>query len=283
MGIYRYFSMIFSAFPMLIAFSQAHSWVEELRVLNTEGTMAGQAGHIRGAVPRLAPAFTDLNMQYLLPPNGRSSSSKIYSSDLMCKTSQSFGNYSTAMPRLQAMAGDYIALRHQENGHVTLPENTPQKNSSGIIYVYGTAEASDNDKFQSIHPVWDEQGTGGDRRGRLLAMRPFDDGQCYQVNNGEISTSRQAAFQKVAQDPQGADLWCQVDIRLPLDINSPLYTLYWVWDWPSAPTSESPSGEPEIYTSCIDIDILPGIVKEKITFKQNQDLNWAAIKEQLHS
>jgi hypothetical protein len=29
-----------------------------------------------------------------------------------------------------------------------------------------------------------------------------------------------------------------------------LYTLYWVWDWPS-----SDPASPQVYTTCIDVDV----------------------------
>jgi hypothetical protein len=58
----------------------------------------------------------------------------------------------------------------------------------------------------------------------------------------------------------GADLWCQQDIALPQDapVGKP-FTLYWVWDWPTAPNVDPalPDGKEEIYTTCIDIDIMP--------------------------
>jgi hypothetical protein len=38
---------------------------------------------------------------------------------------------------------------------------------------------------------------------------------------------------------------------------SKVYTLYWVWDWPTASgTSHVPTEKPEIYTTCMDIDIV---------------------------
>lgn len=263
------------SFPLTIA----HSWVEQLRRIDLDGTMQGKPGFVRGAVSRLDPEFAgDLSMQYLLPPNGRNP--ELYISDHICKDTQTIGNYSERFPQLLAQPGDYIALQHQENGHVTLPQNTPQKNSSGMIYVYGTSSPAEFDTLLSIHKVWNEHGTGGDGRGRLLAVQPFDDGQCYQINDGKISTSRQRQYPKQALDPQGADLWCQSDIRLPLDVvNS--YTLYWVWDWPSAPTQAFPSGQPELYTSCADIGVLQGKQDGKVTFEHGQDLNSAGIRGQL--
>ncbi|EHK26803.1 uncharacterized protein TRIVIDRAFT_140997 [Trichoderma virens Gv29-8] len=177
----------------LVATALAHSWVERLMVIDTSGKMTGQPGYIRGTVTRLDPLFNDFQMQHLLPATNEN---EVSESDRMCKNSQTFGNYSTTLPALWAKPGSYIALQHQENGHVTLPENSPQKESSGMIYIYGTSNPSEDDTLRSIHRVWDCNGRGGDGRGRLLAVRPFDDGQCYQINNGNISRSRQAAYPK---------------------------------------------------------------------------------------
>ncbi|KAH6884967.1 hypothetical protein B0T10DRAFT_493041 [Thelonectria olida] len=263
----------------LATLSAAHSWVERLRRVGLNGTMVGEPGYIRGAVSRLNPVFNDLQMQNLLPSNGQESS---FQSDRICKETQIIGNYSQELPQLKAHPGDFIALQYQENGHVTLPQNTPQKSSPGNIYIYGTSSPRDNAKIIDIHQVWTQSGTGGDGRGKLLGTWSFDDGRCYQINNGNISVERQKKFSKIAADPQGADLWCQTDIRLPFDVQDK-YSLYWVWDWPSKPTEQLPHGQQEIYTSCMDIAILPGNQLGQISYVDGQDLNLAGIKDQLLS
>lgn len=247
--------------------------------INGQGTMVGNPGYTRGAISRLAQGFSDLQMQYLLPPDGRAGMPGIYPRDHICRASQSVGNYSASLPQLQANPGDYVALQYQENGHVTLPKNTPQKNSSGTVYVYGTSYPSNDDTLHSIHRVWNSDGTGGNARGRLLAARPFDDGQCYQINQGSISLQRQTLYAKPAADPQGADLWCQCDLKLPMDIQDQ-YTLYWVWDWPSTPTVEFPGGQEEIYTSCMDLAIGNKKQDGEMIYREGQDLNYAAVRNQ---
>jgi hypothetical protein len=56
----------------------------------------------------------------------------------------------------------------------------------------------------------------------------------------------------------GADLWCHNIVELPANIQaSEVYTLYWVWDWPTATgTTGLLLGKDEVYTTCIDIDII---------------------------
>jgi hypothetical protein len=78
----------------------------------------------RGAISRLAHGFSGLQMQYLLPPDGRVGMPSIYPTDHICRASQSAGDYIAGLPQLQANPGDYIALQYRENGHVILLKNT---------------------------------------------------------------------------------------------------------------------------------------------------------------
>lgn len=245
-------------------------------VIADNGTMVGKPGYIRGTISRLDPTFNDFQMQHLLP-----TSPENLDRDNICKSTQTFRNYSAEFPALKAPPGGFVALQYQENGHVTLPELTPEKRNSGYVYIYGTSNPLDNDTLSSIHGVWNEQGTGGDGRGILLAVREFDDGRCYQINNGPISIERQMLYRKVAMDPQGADLWCQNDVQLPYHISSPWFSIYWVWDWPSSPSAVLPEGKQEIYTSCLDIQVIEGLQLHFLKYIDGQDLNSASIKHQL--
>lgn len=274
------FLPIIASLTLLLFGCRAHSWVERLMRVDLNGTLMGRPGYIRGAVSRLDSSFNDFAMQHQLPPVARYDGPMIEMPDHICKETQVFGNYSQDLPALRASPGDFIALQYQENGHVTLPEITPQKNTSGRVYIYGTSTPSSEDTLLSIHKVWNEDGTGGNGRGRLLAVRPFDDGRCYQINGGIISTERRTKYPKAAMAPQGADLWCQNDIRLPVDISG-YFTLYWVWDWPTLPSIEIPAGIPEVYTSCMDIEIAPTIQQGQVKYVGGQDLNFAGIETQL--
>jgi hypothetical protein len=100
-----------------------------------------------------------------------------------------------------------IALRYQENGHVTEPFNQPRKpENRGTVFIYGTTEASDSDTLLSIHKVWNSEGTGGDERGKFLSTQNFDDGQCYQIYTFNISEARQEEFPHTADHLIGADI-----------------------------------------------------------------------------
>ncbi|KAI9680991.1 MAG: hypothetical protein M1829_001071 [Trizodia sp. TS-e1964] len=260
---------------VLAPFAFSHSWVEQLTVIAPNGSYVGAPGFPRGNVLRTDPGFGDPSMVNLIPPNGRAN--KILPTDLMCKSTQQIGTQTKASPRLQAAPGDFVALRYQENGHVTLPQNQPGKPSNrGTVYIYGTTNPSNSDTLLGIHQVWNAAGTGGDKRGVLLATQNYDDGQCYQVNGATISATRQKDFPHPFDPLMGANLWCQNNIILPQDAPSGKpYTLYWVWDWPTAPGADPglPNGKTEVYTTCMDVDITgskSSLTGTKVSISQKQ-------------
>ncbi|EXJ90129.1 hypothetical protein A1O3_03198 [Capronia epimyces CBS 606.96] len=268
-------------------FTAAHTWVEQLMVIAPNGTLVGQPGFARGNVLRGTPGFSDPTMVNLIPPDGRPIN-QIEPSDLMCKSTQTSQTQTDGSPRLQAAPGSAVALRFQENGHVTLPDNQPGKPPNrGTVFVYGTTQPSPDDSFLAIHRVWNANGTGGDGRGVLLSTRNFDDGQCYQVNGGQISQQRQQQFKHTFNSVMGNDLWCQQDVQIPSNAPSGQpYTLYWVWDWPTLPgTAGFPNGKQEIYTTCLDIDIVDNngagtVSNAQANFVQGQAVDNAAIAGQ---
>jgi hypothetical protein len=270
---------------VMFQLSIAHSWVERLLRIAPNGTMIGPEGYIRAFSPR-TPTLNQADNFNLIPPNGRLDGKVIHSDDLMCKSTQTIANYNGQFPMLSAAPGDLVALQYQENGHVTLPSTSKPENR-GTIYIYGTQNPSDKDTILGIHNMWTFDGQGGDKRGRLLAKRDFDDGQCYQINSGPISQAREAKFRKMAEDPQGSDLWCQADIRLPQNMQiGGIYTLYWLWDWPTM--SNTIHGGtyvtiPEIYTSCLDIQVTDESLWKNMSleFTFDQDLNNAAVYTQM--
>lgn len=223
-------------------------------------------------------------MTYRLPSNGVN----LTKADKICMDTQtSPDDQKPDLPRLQVQQGSAIALRYQENGHVTEPQNQEGKPPNrGTVYVYGTTEPSEDDRIIDIHKVWNKDGTGGDKRGKLLATRPYDDGRCYQVNGGSISKNRQAKFKHTADQLMGTNLWCQTDIKLPEDAEGgKQYTLYWVWDWPTLPGKDEslPNGKPELYTTCMDVDVTGKAdtnTKAQAKYDDAQSLNDASIPGQ---
>ena len=94
-------------------------------------------------------------MTNLIPPDGRSTGNEILSTDLICMLSQQEQVQTDGSPRLQAAAGDTIALRYQENSHITLSDNQPGKPANrGTVFVYGTTQPSSSDILLGIHNVW---------------------------------------------------------------------------------------------------------------------------------
>lgn len=266
---------------------QAHTWIEQLISIAPNGTFVGTPGYARGNVLRSTHGFTDSLMVNLLPPDG--GANVIQDSDLMCKSTQTSATQSDGSPRLQGAPGGAVALRYQENGHVTLPQNQPGKPANrGTVFVYGTTQPQSTDTFNAIHKVWNADGTGGDKRGKLISTQNFDDGQCYQVNSGTISQQRQKEFPHPASDLEGGDIWCQQDVAIPSDAPSGQpYTMYWVWDWPTAAGVDPglPDGKIEIYTTCIDIDVSSGAggneEQSSSGFVQGQNPANAAIASEL--
>lgn len=271
-------------FALVFTSAYAHSWVEELTVIAPNGTFVGSPGYPRGFVSRYNPSFSDASMTYLLPPNGQANFS---SSDHLCMDTQRKQVQKDEYPRLQASAGAAVALRFQENGHVTLPETQKGKPPNrGTVYVYGTTDPKQDEKLLDVYNTWTEDGTGGDGRGVLLGKRDFDDGRCYQVNGGDISTRRQDEYPHEADELMGADLWCQSDIAIPENAPSGKpYTLYWIWNWPTEPGVDPglPNGKQEMYTTCMDVDLVDQLnsrVDADPDYEEGQSLNDASIPEQ---
>jgi hypothetical protein len=248
------------AFILLLGQANAHSGVERLMRVATNGTLVGKEGYPRGFIPRNSPAFQDEYYTYLIPPNGRAKI--IQDDDKIAHPQQRVSNYTEPFKPLTAAPGDLIALQYQENGHTTLPGNQPNKTlNRGTVYIYGTPELSSDANLLDIHYKWNTAGTGGDGKGILLATRNFDDGRCYQINGQAISQDRQAKFPKKAEPPMDNVLWCQNDVALPpnLSVGKP-YTLIWVWDWPTMdranvpyPPSSAPGAAPGVDGALVKI------------------------------
>ena len=258
-----------AAAASLISSAAAHSWIEQLMVINGQGTFTGTPGYARNATARTTPGFSDPLMVHILPGQGqpaieerdisKSDTEGVTPTDPMCKKTQQGQVQGSGLPRLSAPSGSMIALRYQENGHVTLPQNQPGKPPNrGSVYIYGTTQPKATENFLDVFGQWTADGSGGDKRGKLIATQPYDDGQCYQVNGGNISEARQKQYPTVPDSLMGADLWCQNDIKLPSDaVSGKPYTIYWVWDWPTVAGADPnlPKGKAELYTTCMDIDI----------------------------
>ncbi|KAH7016633.1 hypothetical protein B0J12DRAFT_714683 [Macrophomina phaseolina] len=235
----------------------AHSWIDQLAVISQSSSIfIGHYGYPRGYVARSDAGFTAAKNTHLLPA-ADSARSRINASDMLCLDRQRVPNQPANWPRLKAAPGDWVALRYAENGHVTLPWNTPGKPElGGTTYIYGTHSPVADEKILDVLQ-WNTNGTSGDGRGRLLASSNFDDGRCHQINDGNISLQRQRSYPDFAPNDTRVknELYCESDVKIPEDaLLGSTYTLYWIWEWPTV-ESEASKGKDEWYTTCMDVDI----------------------------
>ncbi|KAG9256013.1 uncharacterized protein F5Z01DRAFT_533104 [Emericellopsis atlantica] len=269
----------------------AHSWVEKIFRINPDtrqflGSPAyARGGDFRALVPE---GMTDDKWIYRLPPDGGWTGDENINKQPL--------SAAIADMELDASPGDWIAIQHLENGHVTTKAPGRPLNS-GTLFLYGTTEPTDNDKIADIHLKWNADGTGGNKKGKLLATRNFDDLQCYEGRPpGTDDAFARTRASAIGTDPADS-LPCQADIQLPTDLEpNSRYTIYWLWDWPildetkidmnataegKFPWSGSwVRGDKDIgfdsdvilngesYTSTIDINIVPSMGNASISANQ---------------
>jgi hypothetical protein len=172
-------------------------------------------------------------------------------------------SYSDQFPMLSVAPGDFVAIKYRENGHVSrADDDQPQKAvNRGTVYLYGTTE---NDlsslSLLDVHLKWTAKGDG---KGRLLATRNYDDGQCHETLSGAGDIEGIVGFRMKAISDGAVKLPCQNDIQIPEDAPvGKVYTVIWVWDWSTldkqgiaVPPATIPTN-PEIYTGVVDYKIV---------------------------
>ncbi|PSN58534.1 hypothetical protein BS50DRAFT_595350, partial [Corynespora cassiicola Philippines] len=136
----------------------------------------------------------------------------------------------------------------------------PEK--GGTVFVFGTTDPS---RDETLHDVLNWDASDGSNR-RLLTAQNFDDERCYQLGDqSPLAKSRRERFPNpvLGQPGSNFELFCETDVQLPrqMEAGKP-YTLYWVWQWPTAPGRDAnfPGGRDEYYTSCIDVDVGEGLI-----------------------
>ena len=232
-----------------------------MRNIASDGSFIGKAGYPRGWQNRSSPNFSDLPETWQIENLHGSNPN-------LCAPGEQDPSNQGSVPRLQTTPGSPIALLYQENGHVTIPSNNPAKPANrGTVYIYATQKPKAGEKYYDVYQKWNVAGTGGDGRGKLISTQNFDDGRCFQINNGAISKTRQAANKFTPSDPMGSNLWCQNNIVIPHDVDtSKLLTLYWVWKWDDVPHIDPKvwNGQNQTYTSCMDITVTPPSGKKAV-------------------
>ncbi|KAI8961957.1 hypothetical protein F5Y11DRAFT_208761 [Daldinia sp. FL1419] len=246
----------------------AHSWVEQVRKIDSTGAFTGPVGYPYAYMNRSALGFNDDQVQNKILDTK--------SNPAVCKPKA--GAYDH-LSRLTAAPGDYVALIYQENGHVTQPNLTPRPYRDGLVSVYGTLHHEDSDGINDVLGAWTADGKGGNGKGKLLGTHFYDDGQCYQNAGHNFAIPIYAQRYK---EHGLEELYCQTDFKLPDDLpHQGTYTVMWVWDWPLI-TSDT-TNVTEIYTSCAEIQLEApkGNEDEHVKFSGKNPINNAAIKSQL--
>ncbi|KAF2723537.1 hypothetical protein K431DRAFT_219670, partial [Polychaeton citri CBS 116435] len=239
------------ALASYVTSTAAHSWIEQMQVIGSNGSYVGDYGYPRGYVERTSPGFSD-PLDLWQQPKGYF---HLNGSEILCHPSQRTANYSADYPRLNVSPGDYVAMKYQENGHVTQPwikEGKPY--GGGTIFVYGTYQPEPDTKLVDVLK-WNGDGTGGNKQGWLMTAQNFDDERCHEISDAPISLFRAQANPNPIPGSDNAPFpqWCETDLKIPEDVKGSSLTAYWVWQWNTAP--EIGGGQDEYYITCADFDV----------------------------
>lgn len=260
----------------LVRVALSHSWIEQVFRIKSDGSFAPNPGYALGYMPRDA-SFNDKLVQNQI--------SNPSSNPPVCRQFSQGDYLNSSYGPLKAAAGEYVALIYQENGHTTDPDQTPRPYRGGLTKVYGTMQQHAGDKLLDVQK-WNVDQSGGNKKGKLLATHYYDDGQCYQDRQSQGSAF---PVYNERKSKYGLDaLYCQTDVQLPKDLPaSGTYTMYWVWDWPLKPGEVG--SVPEMYTSCIEIQLgsassKASSTKQGIKFaKQPGNVGNMGIASQVHN
>jgi hypothetical protein len=241
----------------------AHTWIEQMQVIGTNGSYVGDYGYPRGYVSRTDAGFNGFSNKWQLPsPDTDTSRTRITDKMMACHPNQRTPNYSQQYPKLSVAPGAYVAMKYLENGHVTqpfIPAGKPE--GSGTVWIYGTYSPSDAETLVDVL-LWTADGEGGNGKGFLMTAQNYDDGRCYQINQSPTSVNRQMTDGNHApgQPTSQLEQWCESDLLVPSNSQvGKTLTIYWVWGWATAMQTEGAMcGKDEYYTTCSDFDIVEG-------------------------
>ena len=241
----------------------AHTWIEQMQVIGTNGSYVGDYGYPRGYVSRTDAGFDGFSNKWQLPsPDTDTSRTRITDKMLACHPNQRTPNYSQQYPKLSVAPGAYVAMKYLENGHVTqpfIPAGKPE--GSGTVWIYGTYEPNDAETLVSVLS-WTADGKGGNGKGFLMTAQDYDDGRCYQINQSPTSVNRQMTDGNHApgQPTSQLEQWCESNVLVPSNSQvGKTLTVYWVWGWATGMQTEGAMcGKDEYYTTCSDFDIVNG-------------------------
>ncbi|TGZ80652.1 hypothetical protein EX30DRAFT_372000 [Ascodesmis nigricans] len=165
----------------------------------------------------------------------------------------------TQYPMFKASPGDWLWVKWKDNGHITKDpfdksitgegeragKNPPY--DQGKVWIYGS-EKMDNVTYKDVASVSLKTVRSGSwKDGELLAESPYDDGLCAEENETLTFLERCKL---------GGGGPCKVAVQIPPSVKGTKYTLIYVWDY------SGKLGRPAVmvhwFTSCLDIEILPG-------------------------
>lgn len=128
--------------------ASAHTWIEQAQVIGANGSYVGDYGYARGFVDRADFRFDGYANKWQTPdPRLDVGVTRMDKTMLMCHPSQRIANYSSDYPRLQVVAGDFVALKYLENGHVTR-RGAPKANRS-MVGLSGPMQLTSQSKMRS--------------------------------------------------------------------------------------------------------------------------------------
>lgn len=281
----RSVSFCTSVLSALCSIASAHSWIEQLSNVGSDGAYLSEYGYPRAFVDKGVAGFDQTANKWQLPPPGQR---LLKTNDLLCHPEQRNPHQLPSFPRLKSVSGGTVAMRYAEGGHVTMDGGGVglygKPKQGGTAFVFGTSQPSSEQAMTAVLE-WTRDGTGGDHRGQLLASQNFDDGRCYENNDTPLANLRRSQISASLSGKAGSqkELLCETDVQLPPDLEpGKPYTLYWVWQWPTAPGKDPNDleGKDEYYTSCIDVDIVRDIpVAQPVRTLAQQDAVTSAVSD----
>ena len=166
--------------------ANAHSWVEQLANIASNGSYVASFGYPRGfADKQIGSSFNQEANKWLLPPDAIF----INETDLLCHPSQRVPNQAGSFSRLQTSPDSVIAMRYAENGHVTIPGGgidlvgKPEK--GGTVFVFGTKQPRSDETLQNVLH-WTRDGNGPQH---LSHMQIFPMGRTSTTHHVSMWTS----------------------------------------------------------------------------------------------
>lgn len=243
----------------LTGFASAHTWVESVTITGGKNPQPGQVGERRGASMshflRVFLRKTNNTLDLMKERVDVDIQGKAESLALpVCRSSQQ--NPISTDKRLKAYAGNIVQGTYTENGHVTkIGPPHDDRITAGQIYWFGTTNPETSKMPIAEIIKWNEEGTGGNGKGRLITVTAYDDGLCAEPNETALSAERH----KAANVPQSEMIPCRSQFGVPKDVKPGLYHIYWVWDF----SKPNKPGHVEWYTSCLDLEIVEGNAFDK--------------------